>query len=445
MRLVRLISLVAIGLPLLLILLVIVSLERDPLLSGGTPARPEELAQIGADVGSRLRAHDPRRLTPGQMGQVVISEQDLNLLAQQGLARLMPGTAARIDLKPGGVLLWATLTWPLPWPHGYLNLQAKVAQTPGQPTIHDLRIGRWHLPSWLAQTGLVWVDQLARLDADYVAAVGSIQDYRFTEDALRVRYRWDPVLVKRLGERGRDQLIGQEERDRILVYAHKLAEVSRAADDRGPLSLASFAQPLFALAQTRSLRGGDAVAENRALILVLGFYLGGRSAAEWVGGAGKTVEKPVQQDLRLRGRRDLAQHFVISALLATPGDSELADAVGLFKEILDKRGGSGFSFPDLAADRAGVRFAELATVSASQAARIQRIFAAGVSEDIFMPEVRDLPEFLHEREFRLEFGGFDDTRYRAMAQDIEARIAMLPLYRESEPLPTGAASAERGS
>lgn len=425
----RLLLLVVFGFALLLVLLLMMGLERDPLLRGVAPAQSEELAQMGAQIGGRLRAHDPRRLAPGQMGELVLSEQDLNLLAQQGLARLVPGTAAKIDLKSGGVLLWATLPWPLAWPSGYLNLQVKVEQTPEQPSIRQLQIGRWQVPPWLAQTGLNWVDRLARVDSDYAAAVGAIQDYRFTDDALRVRYRWDPALVKRVGERGRSQLIGREERERILVYARKLAEVSRAVDERAPLSLASFVQPLFALAQLRSQRGEDAVAENRALIVVLGFYLGARSAAEWVEGAGRTVEKPVRRDLRLRGRHDLAQHFMISALLAIPGDSELADAVGLFKEILDKRGGSGFSFPDLAADRAGVRFGELATVSASQAERIQQLFAAGVSEAFFMPEVSDLPEFLSERQFRLEFGGFDDARYRAMAREVEARVALLPLYQ----------------
>src|SRR5439155_12630756 len=60
----------------------------------------------------------------------------------------------------------------------------------------------------------------------------------------------------------------------------------------------------------------------------------------------------------MRGRRDLAQHFVVScALVAVVGES-LAEAAGLFKEQQDARpGGSGFSFVDLNADLAGVALA----------------------------------------------------------------------------------------
>jgi len=88
----------------------------------------------------------------------------------------------------------------------------------------------------------------------------------------------------------------------------------------------------------------------------------------------------------------LAQHFLISAGIAAAGGSRLADAVGLFKELDDSRSGSGFSFTDLAADRAGVRFAESAT--GPNAARLQGLLADKAEESLFMPRVRDLPEFM---------------------------------------------------
>ena len=46
-----------------------------------------------------------------------------------------------------------------------------------------------------------------------------------------------------------------------------------------------------------------------------------------------------------------------------------------------------------------------------------------------MPTTSDLPEFLSEAEFKQRFGGVDAPAYRKMVEDIDRRIAALPLYR----------------
>ena len=79
-------------------------------------------------------------------------------------------------------------------------------------------------------------------------------------------------------------------------------------------------------------------------------------------------------ELTLNGRHDSAQHFVISAALAAWAGEPVAEAIGLYKELDDARRGSGFSFADLAADRAGTRFGELvAKASARLDEALQRI------------------------------------------------------------------------
>ena len=66
----------------------------------------------------------------------------------------------------------------------------------------------------------------------------------------------------------------------------------------------------------------------------------------------------------MRGREDWARHYALSAALAVLEHPLVSDAAGLMKEELDAlTHGSGFSFGDLAADRAGVRFADAATHS----------------------------------------------------------------------------------
>jgi hypothetical protein len=81
---------------------------------------------------------------------------------------------------------------------------------------------------------------------------------------------------------------------------------------------------------------------------------------------------------------DFPKHFIISAALAATAGGSLSDAVGVYKEIEDSRGGSGFSFNDIAADRVGVH----------AAARLR----AGIGEKDIMPMTDDLPEFMPEPE-----------------------------------------------
>jgi hypothetical protein len=53
--------------------------------------------------------------------------------------------------------------------------------------------------------------------------------------------------------------------------------------------------------------------------------------------------------------------------------------------------GSGFSFIDLAADRAGIYFGKQATASPEKALKIQEKMANVENYQAFMPDITDLP------------------------------------------------------
>jgi hypothetical protein len=142
--------------------------------------------------------------------------------------------------------------------------------------------------------------------------------------------------------------------------------------------------------------------------------------------AAKAWRRPVQRTVKLNGRDDFSKHFLISAAIAAEAGSPLADAIGLYKEVEDSRGGSGFSFNDIAADRAGTRFGELA-VKAPR--KLQAALAAGARERDFMPDVSDLPEFMPEAEFKRRYGGIGAPAYRKMMAEIETRIGACALFR----------------
>jgi hypothetical protein len=168
--------------------------------------------------------------------------------------------------------------------------------------------------------------------------------------------------------------------------------------------------------------------ENRAAILVLTLYVNGHDLAT-VMPAARNWPVPGPGRVNLGGRDDFAQHFTISAALSATSGSPLSDAVGLYKEVDDSRGGSGFSFNDIAADRAGTRFGEQATASEAAAKALQLRVAQGIGEADLLPNVSDLPEFMPEPEFKRRYGGIGAPAYNAMMRDIEHRLSALPLYR----------------
>ncbi|MGC3961634.1 MAG: hypothetical protein QM813_28035 [Verrucomicrobiota bacterium] len=171
----------------------------------------------------------------------------------------------------------------------------------------------------------------------------------------------------------------------------------------------------------------DAVTQNRAAIVALGITIGHERLARYAGLArdSELVRQAVavRSGTTLSGREDWARHYCLSAALAVVENPFLSDAGGLMKEQLDALAhGSGFSFGDLAADRAGVRFAEAATASPAQAVALQTRLQGGFLVADFFPAAGDLPENLTVAEFRQAFDGVGSPRYRAMINEIEARL-----------------------
>jgi len=221
-------------------------------------------------------------------------------------------------------------------------------------------------------------------------------------------------------------LLPEQERQRILAYYSEIARQSESLG-RGEVALDRLLQPLFELALARSANGGDPAAENRALLLALGVALSGNSIEHLVGRpAGGELPSARPLNLVLRGRDDLAKHFGISAAITAAGGGALADTIGVFKEVDDSRGGSGFSFADLLADRAGVSLAEVAL--GKNAADVQRFMSRQLQEKSYMPAITRLPEGVMELEFKTRFEDLDSASYALVQGEIERRIGASPLY-----------------
>jgi hypothetical protein len=302
----------------------------------------------------------------------------------------------------------------------YVNIDAALSETRGLPRIEALTVGRLPVPEFVANRMLEWA--LAKLGGANggTTPVDAVRQVAMRGGALLVVYEWNDQLPGKLS----GMLVSREDEGRLKAYQERLAQLADIGGSGGlPME-----QVLQALLQTAAQRGGDAVAENRAAIIALAFFVNGKGLAAMVPVA-RDWQRPAPRNLTLDGRHDFAQHYSISAALAAATGSPLADAVGLYKEIDDSRGGSGFSFNDIAADRAGTRFGELAISSAEGAHRMQRLAVGGLSAAAIFPAVSDLPEFMAEAEFKRRFGGVNGTAYKRMMAEIERRIANLPAFR----------------
>lgn len=133
-------------------------------------------------------------------------------------------------------------------------------------------------------------------------------------------------------------------------------------------------------------------------------------------------------EVRLQGRADLAKHWVLSASLTSIFGAETAENLGEWKELDDSRAdGSGFSFVDLAADRAGVGTANLALDPATAAATKDQLSRA--TEEYMLPAVLlQAPEGLSDASFVARFGSLEQNPYREAISQIDRILAQQRRY-----------------
>lgn len=397
---------------------VYLAVERQPLVDTQINFTPEHIARAKL----LLERNDPRRLRQGEVRTVTVSQGDLDLAINYAANRLGRGAASAV-LQDGSATVRLTVMLPSNPLGNYINLTAVLVDSRDLPRLDELRLGRLPIPRQLAEWALRQGVAHTTGGDEYVRALQQVvKQVVLRKNQLTVVYKWDDQLPDRL----RSALVPAETVARAKAYQTRLAELTRVST-KGRMSLSSLLQPLMELARRRSAESGNAVEENQAAILVLTLYVNGRDLATLVPAA-RNWPIPGPGRVALGGRDDFAQHFTISAALSATSGSPLSDAVGLYKEVQDSRGGSGFSFNDLAADLAGTRFGKLATTSEAGAIALQGRFAQAIRDADLLPKVSDLPEFLSESEFKRRYGGVGTPAYNAMVRDIQQRLSALPLY-----------------
>jgi hypothetical protein len=409
--------------------LAVAALERQP----AVPERPPLTSAQKRHIVSLFRDKDPREVPPGETRTVRLSGAELDELVSW-VAAVGLRAHTTVTLAPGGVSGVAAVR--VPRTRRWLNVTAstRVAIDEGRLSLAGprLQVGRLSVPPLLLD--LVAPLAVAGLegDRDLRRVLPAVESLRLAPDEAALTYRRVDMprgLIARLvwGEEPGDGM-----RQAVYAQVDRLLAVLPAVPP-GDARFESALETAFTLARERSAHG-SAVEENRAAILALGIVLGHPRVARAVGDKLDDRRADLAEKLRdrttLRGRADWTRHFTVSGALTVMSAVAPSDAAGLLKEELDADGGSGFSFGDLMADRAGTTFAEVATRDEERAVALQERLAGGFWVDEYFPRADDLPENIPDAELQARYGGVGGPLYRRTAEEIERRIAACAAYRE---------------
>jgi hypothetical protein len=400
--------------------LLVAALQPEPALS----LREELSLDDVARAVQVMRQHDPRRSVPGRQRVVSLQERELEVLLGHGAHRWLRA-AARVELSVGQARVQFSAHLPA---HPvtrffgrWLNLDLQLRETGGLPALAQLHVGRVPVPAaWAEHAALLLAERSGHAE-ELRLATEVVQQVRFQPQQMVVRYTWRDDSTRRVLQ----ALLPQAEQQRLRAYSDLLVTLTLQDRQAWELPLTRLLVPAFELARQRTAAGGDAAAENRAALMVLTLYVNGRHVGS-VSPAARQWPRPRPMRVLLGGRVDFPQHFLVSAALVLEGSGTLSQAIGLYKEMLDSRGGSGFSFTDMAVNLAGTRFGEALQ---RDPARLQQRLAAGVQDSDLIPLFADLPEMMPEPQFLSRFGGVGAPAYNALQAEIERRVAALPLLR----------------
>lgn len=380
------------------------------LLFSWSPAVPARARPSAAEVAAGRAAIYQLRFAQGSPG----TEVTLDRAMLDGLTALAGDASGRrhVDarLEDGRLTGVASLRTPIGW----LNLTGTVTGAHrGFPPI-DATVGHLPLPRFVTRVAARfghWL--LRRRGADLPPLDRMVPSLRVRPASVSVAL----VLPERTG------IV-----DSALTTTNGVSiDPARAAAIVCRLSQAQKLAPVDELAPLvrRAFGGQDGTPDtNRATLVALAilvvpdqarglFPLPSQRSAPCLPIAGPTPT--------LHGRADLAKHWTLSAALGARLGGDAAGAIGEWKEMADSDGGSGFSFVDLAADRAGVRSA--ARAGDPDAGDEEAAALAAADDDTLLPvTLTDGPEGLTQRQFNQRYGALDAARYGEAVRTIDRML-----------------------
>jgi hypothetical protein len=358
--------------------------------------------------------------------------------------RAIPQLTSDIILFQDSALISFSLALPLPKFIRYLNVELMLVSSKEGIDLGTVYIGGLPLPG----NGLVklaeWLTNSYVKKEFGTALLSMIKSVDITSNQISMEI----VLSENLKDKPlshknslfalRDKLALYGDVEVIRFYHQSLVDTIEQSGTM-KFSLAEYIGFTFGLVKQRNLAEitDSPAKENRAALMALVLYFGTDKFELLVGDISKLSTKQLQQRTKrrsrvmLRERVDIQKHFIYSVALQLFGTSTASNAIGELKEFLDSNsGGSGFSFADLMADRAGTRLAMLATDSDESALKVQEHLADIIDEDLLLPELTRLPEGISQQKFEQYYYDIDSLVYQTMLDNIDERLRKIAVYRD---------------
>ncbi|MFT6950184.1 MAG: hypothetical protein ACJAUL_001316 [Paraglaciecola sp.] len=354
-----------------------------------------------------------------------INQQELSALSKLG-SHLLPKTQVNVSASELGILVSTTTELQLLFKQ-YVNVSCWFFEEHSAGMhIDNCSIGNVNLSGWLVQKFFISFVHLLMGDEAATTANELITNSTYKNEAIVFSAEKSKYLkndlnesLETLGDLARFYArSGDVSPEVVQLYINEIEKVSS-------IKLADHIQALFNLARQRSINNA-AEEENTAIIWALAVKFGNYRFAKLIGvkPAKNTTSIPL-----LRGRPDLTQHFIYSAALQQLSDLDIGLQVGEAKELLDSiSGGSGYSFADLAADKAGLAFASYITSKRDNAQQAQALLINIKNENAFFPFIHDLPEGFTGNNFKRVIQSIESDTYKQLEAEIDRRLNLLSLY-----------------
>ena len=409
--------------------MVVLAIGDTPLPHQNTIITAKSAQQAKQAIQRNIRQLGHRK----QLVSLKLSNQELQSIIAIG-QRTQSDLRVKSTISTHGISLDVSKKLSMSYFGSYLNISIFIPPSNNHLELSLLKIGQLELSGRLA---LYVVDNIL---THYTGTplLSGIKSITTSAEQITINYSL-PAGKLRLGQNIK-KIISQFSTkhspfgNALIVrhYYQKIIETANALPENYDVSLVLFIRPLFQLANQRSKEYGKPNEENRAALLAITMYFGLYRIEYFIG----QVLTPAMREhkrthhITLAQRRDLAQHFIYSSTIEIFSNVQASDLIGELKELLDTSNkGSGFSFIDLMADRAGVRFSQLSTNHSQTANTVQRLVIGKFSEADLFPSIADLPEGLTQQQFDQDYQHLDSVPYLRLLSQINQHLETIPLYR----------------
>ncbi len=311
-----------------------------------------------------------------------------------------------------------------PW----INLDTILVPSETGLELASVQIGRLTIPTGIAYPSLYWMGDLWAGNDIVSRAVASVKKVSVVGESIGFKFLFDPgqkkQLVKLLRSEARTA-VSVDYTEEIRTYVGFLEKLEGTLTDEARISIYPYLKEIVEKIAVRRIATGS---ESRAAVLALATYCGHVRFQDLLGKVMQDSSARNCSKAKLMDRIDLRLHFAISAGLTVLDKEGSAFAVGEAKELLDSRsGGSGFSFDDLLADRAGIKFATFLMDASDK--DIEFLRTALQTEADIMPTYQGLPNGISQEQFESTYKNVEGELYKSILQDIDMRLERLPIYR----------------